>query len=73
MYLYNIDTSSTIAPNSSRSNATTYWIGNPGKYFVKRLMNDPQNLFLAYLFTTDKNVASGTFGVFKMDFSFLPP
>ena len=32
-------------------------------------MNDPTNAFLAYLFTTDKNVASGTFGVFKMDFT----
>ena len=32
-------------------------------------MNDPLNSFLAYLFTTDKNVDSGTFGVFKMDFT----
>jgi hypothetical protein len=32
-------------------------------------MNDPLNPFFAYLFTTDNNVASGTFGVFKMDFN----
>ena len=36
-------------------------------------MNDPVNLFFAYLFTTDKSVASGTFGVFKMDFSTTTP
>ncbi len=32
-------------------------------------MNDPVNSYLAYLFTSDKNVGSGTFGVFKMDFT----
>ncbi len=32
-------------------------------------MNDPANTFLAYLFATDINVASGKFGVFKMDFT----
>ena len=32
-------------------------------------MNDPLNSYYTYLFTTDKNVASGTFGVFKMDFT----
>ncbi len=35
-------------------------------------MNDPVNSFLAYLFVTDKNVASGTFGVFKMNFTASP-
>ncbi len=47
---------------------TTYWIGNPGKYFVKGLLNDPEDSFLVYLFVIDKNINSGTFGVFKMDF-----
>ena len=32
-------------------------------------MNDPVNSYLAYLFTLDKNVNQGTFGVFKMDFN----
>ena len=32
-------------------------------------MNDPVNSYLAYLFTTDNKVNSGTFGVFKMDFT----
>ena len=32
-------------------------------------MSDPMNSFLAYLFTTDKTIASGTFGVFKIDFT----
>jgi hypothetical protein len=32
-------------------------------------MNDPVNSFLSYLFVTDNSVASGTFGVFKMDFT----
>ena len=36
-------------------------------------MNDPVNSFLAYLFTTDNSVSSGTFGVFKMDFSTVTP
>ena len=35
-------------------------------------MNDPGNSNYAYLFATDKNVASGTIGVFKMDFTFPP-
>ena len=66
-YLKNIDISSTIPPTYR----ITYWIGNPGKYFVKGSMNDPQNSFLAYLFTT--SIDYGTFGVFKMDFSFTTP
>ncbi len=70
-YQKNIDTSSIIAPIGS--NALNYWIGNAGLYFVKGLMNDPVNSFFAYLFTMDKSVASGTFGVFKMDFSFVTP
>jgi hypothetical protein len=53
----------------SASNSFSYWIGSPGLYFVKGLMNDPVNSFLAYLFATDNSVASGTFGVFKMDFT----
>ena len=72
-YLKNIDTSSTIAPRTSTSNATTYWIGNDGFYFVKALLNDPVNSILAYLFVTDKSVASGTFRVLKMDFSTVTP
>ena len=32
-------------------------------------MNDPQNDFFVYLFTTDESVNQGTFGVFKMDFT----
>ena len=36
-------------------------------------MDDPMNSYMAYLFITDKNVNSGTFGVFKMDFSFTTP
>jgi hypothetical protein len=71
MYLKNIVLSSTIRP--AGSNALTYWIGNPGLYFVKGLMSDPVNTFLAYMFVTDKNVASGSFGVFKMDFSTITP
>ncbi len=73
VYLKNIDTSSTIAPRASTSSATSYWIGDLGLYFVEGLMNNPINPFQAYLFTTDKNVASGTFGVFKMDFSTTIP
>ena len=72
-YVKNIDFSSTIAPTSSASSATTYWIDNVGKYLVKGLMNDPLNSFLVYLFTTNKNLDQGTFGVFKMDFSFTTP
>ena len=48
-YLKNIDISSTVSP---KSNATTYYIEKVGIYFVKGLMNDPLNPFLAYLFTT---------------------
>ncbi len=48
-------------------------IGNPGFYFFKGLMNDPLNKFFAYLFTTDNSVDSGTFGVFKMDFTTITP
>ncbi len=36
-------------------------------------MNDPVNTFIAYLFTTDNSVGSGTFGVFKMDFTTTIP
>ncbi len=64
-YLKNIVLDTTTAPTSG----STYWIGNAGLYFVKGLMSDPVNPFLTYLFATDKNVASGTFGVFKMDFT----
>ncbi len=71
-YLKNIDTSSTTAPSSATSNATTFRIGNAGVYFVKGLLNDPVNSILAYLFATDKNVNSGTFGVFKMNFTASP-
>ena len=39
---------------------------------MKGILNDPVNSFLAYLFVTDKNVASGTFGVFKMNFTASP-
>ena len=68
MYLNNIVIGSTTPPTSRNA----YYIGNAGLYFVKGLMNDPVNSVLAYLFATDKNVASGTFGVFKMDFTSLP-
>ena len=33
-------------------------------------MNNPINTKLAYLFIIDKNVNEGTFGVFKIDFTF---
>ena len=39
-------------------------------------MNDNSNSFIVYLFTTDKNLNQGTFGVFKIDFapaSLTPP
>ncbi len=41
MYLKNIVLGSTAAPTGS--NAKTYWIGNPGLYFVQGLMNNPIN------------------------------
>jgi hypothetical protein len=44
-------------------------MGNGGIYSMGRLLDDPVNSFLAYLFITDKNIASGTFGVFKIDFT----
>jgi len=66
-YLTGIVPGSNTRPTGS--NAASYKIGVAGKYFVKGLMNDPMNSYIAYLFTTDKNVASGTFGVFKMDFT----
>ncbi len=69
MYLQNILIGSTNAPTSR----STFWIGNAGLYFVKGLLNDPVNSILAYLFFTDKSVASGTFGVFKIDFSTVTP
>jgi len=62
-----------IGSTTLQTSRTRYKIGNSGLYFVKGLMNDPTNAFLAYLFTTDKNVASGTFGVFKMDFTTSTP
>lgn len=68
-YLKNIVLGSTSAPSTAKSTALTYKMGDAGLYFVEGLMNDPTNAYLAYLFTTDKNVASGTFGVFKMDFT----
>jgi hypothetical protein len=67
-YLQNFVIGTTNAPTSR----STYWIGNDGLFFVKGLLNDPVNSFLAYLFVTDKNVASGTSGVFKMNFTALP-
>jgi hypothetical protein len=73
VYLKNIVPGSIIAPRTSTSNALTYWIGNAGLYFVEGLMNNPVNSFFAYLFATDNNLASGTFGVFKMDFSTIIP
>ena len=42
-YLKNIDTSSNIAPSTANSKAFSYWIGNPGLYFVEGLMNNPVN------------------------------
>ena len=36
-------------------------------------MNDPINSYFAYLFVTNNNLNSGTFGVFKMDFSISIP
>ena len=36
---------------------------------MKGLLNDPTNSSLVYLFVTDKNIASDTFGVFKMNFT----
>ena len=39
---------------------------------MKGIINDPVNSLFAYLFTTDKNVNQGTFGVFKMNFTTLP-
>ncbi len=67
----NIVLGSTIRPTGT--NVNTYWIGNPGLFFVKGLMNDPLNSFLAYLFTTDISLSTGTLGVFKMDFSTAIP
>ena len=68
-YFKNIILNSTIAPSFNYSNATTYKIGSAGKYFIKGLINDPINSYLVYLFTIDNNLNSGTFGVFKMDFT----
>ena len=56
-YLKNIVLGSTTAPSTASSKALTYKIGHAGLYFVEGLMNDPTNAYLAYLFTTDKNVA----------------
>ncbi len=65
VYIQNITLFSIDAPESIIS----YKIGYAGLFFVNGMMNDPTNSYLAYLFTTDKNIASGTFGVFKMDFN----
>ena len=54
-YLTGIVIGSNIAPTTASSNAFTYKIGDPGKYFVKGLLDDPLNNYLVYLFTTDKN------------------
>ena len=51
----------------------TYIIGDPGIYLIKGLINDPVIEFTAYLFVTDNNLNSGTFGVFKMDFTSTTP
>ena len=69
LYLTNINIDSTLGPKSVRSNATTYKIGDECKYFVKGLINDPADFYLAYLFTSDKNLDPETFGVFKLDFT----
>ena len=42
-YLKNIVLGSTTAPSTANANAFTYWIGNPGLYFVEGLMNNPLN------------------------------
>ena len=68
-YQKNIDLSSTISPKLGSSNATNYLIGVAGKFLVKALIDDPVNSFFAYLFIIDNNLNSGTFGVFKMDFT----
>ena len=65
VYIKNIDIHNNILPTSR----TMYMIGVAGIYSIKGLINDPTNLFLTYLFATDKNIASGTFGVFKIDFT----
>ena len=64
-YLKDIVISSTDNPTSK----FTYKIGVFGKYFVKGLIDDPVNSYLAYLFATDYNINSETFGVFKIDFT----
>ena len=58
-----------IGSTNYPTSAITYKIGNAGKYFVKGIMNDPVNSYFTYLFTYDKNLNQGTFGVFKMDFT----
>ena len=70
-YQTNIVLGSTTPPLST--DMITSKIGDLGKYFIKGLMNDTVNLLAAYLFVTDNNVNSGTFGVFKMDFTPSPP
>ena len=55
-------------------NAFSYKLGPPaGLFIVKGLINDPMDSFLAYLFTLDKYQNKGIFGVFKIDFTSLPP
>jgi len=67
IYIKKVVINSTISPNST--NRITNKFGVEGKYFIKGLIDDPVNLFFVYLFTIDMNVASGTFGVFKIDFT----
>ena len=70
VYLKNNIPGSTTPPDTNgNSRAFNYKIGSFGKYFVKGLLDDPLNPYKAYLFTTDNNLNSGTFGVFKMDFT----
>ena len=67
IYLSNIVIGSTNAPAINKK--YTNKIGVAGKYFIKGLINDPMNSYFFYLFTIDKSVASGNFGVFKIDFT----
>ena len=57
-----------LTDSPSIPNRISKKFGVEGKYFIKGLIDDPINLFFVYLFTIDMNVASGTFGVFKIDF-----
>ena len=68
VYLKNNIPGLSTPPTTGNSRAFNYKIGSLGTYFVKGILDDPLNPYLAYLFTTDNNVNFGTFGVFKMDF-----